>query len=144
MSSTETRGELVIHIPNYPIQPSDLNIHSLYFGNFQDLRTEQAARLVVAFSTTLGGWEPFTRCQIEIHLRYTHRGFNFQGLVEPLTVWDRHEPKMVDGGYLVKRSIYYYVTTGFVSEIKATQDKDQRLELIAPTNYRANLKLLER
>lgn len=126
------RGEIITDPTSYPIKPEDITEIPTLTG-FEDYRTEVAALWVVAYSKANGGgWSSFTLDRMqEFYQEAGGKNFDFGGLVEPITVWDRWEIKKVDGGYLARKEeviestfdglpeyrVTYHPTTAFIEAV---------------------------
>lgn len=118
----QPRGGLVVNIPDYNIQPDDIDTSTSqhFWDSFGNCGTEISAKWVVRLSQSLGGWKPFTGEQIEeFYHQAGYKGFTFNWLVEPQLFKDApwKEPVYHGGGYIVKKGESYFVTTEFVERI---------------------------
>lgn len=131
--TTEARGELVANIPDYPIQPGDIDTLGVrhFYDAFGHNETEASARWIVRLSQRLGGWVPFTNQQIEEF--YNEGGFqefSFNRLVEPQIEREYGPgagiggyPRRIGGGWIVEKEGQYFVTTEFVEKIQQSVQK---------------------
>lgn len=122
MERVSPKGQLIIDVPDFPIQPKNVDLSGHFFDAFDNNETEISARYIVRLAQRKGSWEPFTLDEIEAFYQEAgHKRFDFNRLIHPRGNGSE------GGGWVIEQDNKYVVTTDFINRVHQAGEKNRQL-----------------